>query len=97
MAELHSVHKIYWQWLTYPFNPKKFLDISETQEIEAPYRHGYGKAIHVPFTKKVLVIGKWSSTKQESEALTYAIGGRIISDDELDWDNIRLGEQDELL
>lgn len=97
MSEIHSVHKIYWQVLKYPFVPPKFLDESETQEIDDPYRHGRGVAIKIPFTKSVLILGKWLSKKGESEALTYAIGGRILSDDELNWESIRFGEQNEFL
>lgn len=97
MSELHSVHKIYWQWMKYPFNPKQFKDVSETQEIEYPFRHGRGVALHVPFTKWVLILGKWLSSKTESEALTYAIGGRILSEDEINWDKILYGELDEPL
>jgi hypothetical protein len=97
MANIHSVHKLYWQVLKYPYNPKQFLDVSETQEIDAPFRHGTGTAIHLPFTKYVLILGTWKGTKGESEALTYAIGGRILTDDEVDWDSILYGEHNEFL
>ena len=63
-----------------------------TQEIDEPFRSGKGFAIRIPFTKRALVVGKWSNTDYtESQALTYAIRGRGLKKDEVNWDAIRQG------
>jgi hypothetical protein len=83
--------KYYWHVLTYPSKPKVIWEKAETQEIDEPFRFGSGWAIRAPFTRKALVIGKWKKSYSESEALTYAIRGRSMGSDEVDWDAVRFG------
>jgi hypothetical protein len=80
----------YWHELTYPYKPKGLWEPADTQEIDAPFRRGHGLAIRVPFTCKAIVIGHWKETGySENQALTYAINGRGLKKDEVDWDFIR--------
>jgi hypothetical protein len=94
MARTHDVGKHYWHWMTYPVKPKVVVERAETQEIEDPYRFGKGWCIRLPFTRKSIVIGKWVKQFSESQALTNAIVGRSMKQDEVDWDMIRFGAED---
>jgi hypothetical protein len=38
-----------------------------------------------------LVVGKWTSQFEESQALTNAIRGRALPEEEIDWDFVRYG------
>ena len=92
MAQTKDIGSLYWHGITYPVKPKELYEKAESQEIDFPFRHGKGIALRLPFSRKGLVIGKWRKTGfTEGEALTYAINGRSLAKDELDWDNIRLG------
>lgn len=93
MANIHSVKKLYWHVLEYPVKPKNFFEKADTQLIDPPYSYGSGVAIRAPFSKKALVIGLWWGTLHETQALTRAIGGKILPiDDSEFWDKIRFGE-----
>lgn len=83
--------RIYWHALTYPSKPKVLIERAQTQEIDEPYRHGTGWAIRLPFTCKAIVVGLWGESLGESQALSVAIGGRYLPDDQLDWDVVRYG------
>lgn len=92
MATTKDIGNYYWHGLTYPYKPKGLYEKAETQEIDEPFRHGSGVSIRIPFTKRAIVIGKWAKTGYtESEALTYAIRGRGLKKDEVNWDAIRQG------
>lgn len=92
MATTHDLGTYYWTTIRYGAKPPVLVERAETQEIDEPFRRGEGWAIRIPFTTKAFVIGKWlSSAASESHALTYAIGGRILEDNEIDWDKIRWG------
>lgn len=86
-----EIGKYYWHKLTYPAKPKVVFEPAHTQEIDEPFRSGTGYAIRVPFTRTALVVGKWGQSLGESEALTVAIGGRYLPEDQLDWDVVRFG------
>lgn len=86
-----EIGKLYWHILEYPVKPNNFWERAYTQEIDEPFRAGSGVAIRMPFTRKAVVIGWWGESHPESEALTYAIRGRYLDDDELDWDVLRYG------
>lgn len=90
-SEPKDVGNMYWHILEYPVKPKVLWERAETQEIDEPFRFGSGWAIRMPFTRKAVVIGKWQSSYTESEALTYAIRGRSLDSDEIDWDVVRFG------
>jgi hypothetical protein len=89
MATTRGVGPIFWHRMQYPVKPPVLIDPAETQEIDTPYRRGRGYALRFPLTRQALVIGRWQSTHNESEALTYAISGRAMDIDELDWDAVR--------
>jgi len=92
MANVRSVWKFYWHPHTYPIKPKIFFDPAETQEISGKYRFGKGYAVRLPLTRYAIVIGVWKEAFDERIALTRAINGRGIKEDEFDWDTIRQGE-----
>lgn len=91
MAKTHTVGKYFWHGFIYPIKPPVLFEKSETQEIEEPYRGGHGYAIRLPLTRLALVVGKWTNQYSESMALTRAINGRAMSQNEVDWDHIRYG------
>jgi hypothetical protein len=91
MAKTHNVGKFYWHTFVYPIKFKGLTDKAETQEIEPPYRGGHGVAIRLPFTKLALVLGKWTKQYDERVALTRAIAGRSMEQEEVNWDVIREG------
>lgn len=93
-SEPKEFRNYYWHILTYGSKPKIFVEKAETQEIDGDYRFGSGWAIRMPFTRKAIVIGKWVDSFGESEALTYAIRGRSMASDEVDWNRIRFGAED---
>jgi hypothetical protein len=93
MAKTHDVGKFYWHLMTYPVKPPVVLERAETQEIDGKYRFGKGWCLRLPLTRKSIVIGKWVKTYSESEALTVAINGRRMDQDEVDWDIIRYGAE----
>jgi hypothetical protein len=53
-----------------------------TQEIEPPYRHATPLLVRMPF-HKAFVVGKWNGEiDNEEEALSRAIEGRILKDED---------------
>lgn len=96
MADTRGLGPIYWHTMKYPIKFKGLLDAAETQEIDSPFRRGRGYAIRFPGTCHALVLGRWQSRHSESEALTYAIGGRAMDSEEVDWNHVRGGENDEV-
>ena len=92
MAKTHDFgKKYYWHSMTYPVKPPVVLERAETQEIEDPYRFGKGWCLRLPLTRKAVVVGKWIKQYEESTALTVAINGRSMKQEEVDWDTIRYG------
>jgi hypothetical protein len=88
--------RMYYHHLEYSTPPKfgKLIERARTQEIDEPFRFGIGIAIRMPFTKKAVVVGKWvHMAPDEGTALTYAVMGRVVKDDELEWDTVRYGAQ----
>jgi hypothetical protein len=43
-----------------------------------------------------LVVGKWIKSYTESQALTNAVAGRPLKQDEVDWDLIRDGAENDI-
>lgn len=91
MAQTHDVGKFYWHLMTYPVKPPVVLERAETQEIDGQYRFGKGWCLRLPLTRKSIVMGKWVKHYTESQALTNAINGRSMKQEEVDWDIIRFG------
>ena len=95
MANPRTVGSLYWHTLVYPVKPSILWERAETQEIALPFRGGVGVSIRLPFTRLALVVGKWNSSYDESQALTNAIRGRYLPDEEINWDFVRFGAQDD--
>jgi hypothetical protein len=91
MAKTHDVGNFYWHLMTYPVKPPVVIERAETQEIDDPYRFGKGWCLRLPFTRQSIVLGKWIKRYSESQALTNAVNGRAMKQDEVDWDTIRFG------
>lgn len=91
MAKTRDVGNYYWHILIYPVKPRVLAEKAETQEIDGLYRGGRGYAFRLPFTRKAIVIGKWGKSHSESDALTRAVNGRAMKQEEVDWDTIRFG------
>jgi len=85
---------IYWHTLIYPVKPKELWERAETQEIEEPFRGGVGESIRLPLTRLAIVIGRWNARFEESQALTNAIRGRSLPEEEIDWEFVRYGAKD---
>lgn len=94
MAKPRSIKSIYWHPLIYPIKPPVLWEPAETQEIEEPFRFGKGFALRLPLTRAAIVVGKWVLRFDESQALTNAIRGRMMTEDEVDWDYVRFGGQE---
>ena len=91
MANPKDIGPIFWHTMVYPVKPPVLLERSETQEIDGKFRFGHGVSIRLPFTRLSIVIGRWTKSFTESQALTNAIKGRAMDQDEVDWDLIRAG------
>lgn len=91
MAKTRDVGPLFWHPMVYPIKPPVLWERSETQEIDGKYRFGKGIVIRLPFTRLALVIGRWVAMYDESQALTIAIRGRAMDENEVDWDYIRAG------
>ena len=91
MANPRDIGPFYWHTLVYPVKPKELWEKAETQEIDTPFRGGVGVSIRLPLTRLALVVGKWTSRFEESQALTNAIRGRALPEEEIDWDFVRYG------
>lgn len=94
MANPRDFGPIYWHTLVYPVKPKELWERAETQEIDEPFRGGVGISIRLPLTRLAIVIGRWNARFDESQALTNAIRGRSLPEEEVDWEFIRYGAQD---
>lgn len=94
MANPRSIGSLYWHPLVYPVKPPILWEKAETQEIQEPYRFGTGFAIRLPLTRTALVVGKWRQHFEENQALTNAIRGRMMTEEEVDWDYVRFGGQE---
>lgn len=95
MANPRDVGPFYWHTLVYPVKPPILWEKAETQEIDFPFRGGVGVSLRLPFTRLALVVGHWKSSYDESQALTNAIRGRSLPEEEVNWDFVRFGAQDD--
>jgi hypothetical protein len=94
VANPRDLGPFYWHTLVYPVKPKDLWERAETQEIAEPFRGGVGLSIRLPLTRLALVIGKWNTRFDESQALTNAIRGRVLLEEETDWEFIRYGTKE---
>lgn len=96
MAQTRDIGHFYWHVLIYPVKPPVLWEKAETQEIDGKYREGVGIAMRVPFTRIAVVVGKWIKKHDERVALTRAINGRAMAQEEVDWDTVRFGAIDDI-
>lgn len=96
MAKTRDVGHFYWHVLIYPVKPPVLFERAETQEIDGKYREGSGMAFRFPFTRLALVVGRWIKEHDERVALTRAINGRAMAQDEVNWDAVRFGVEDDI-
>ena len=82
--------------MRYPVNPPVLVERAETQEIDGDYRFGSGVSLRIPFTRFSLIVGKWVRKYDERTALTHAVKGRAMSQDEVDWNRIRYGAEHDI-
>jgi hypothetical protein len=96
MANTKDIGSLYWHPTSYKIKPKELWEKAESQETEYPFRRGAAIIVRLPFSKKALVMGIWKETGfSESEALTSAVNGRGLTKNEVDWDLIRQGAEDD--
>jgi hypothetical protein len=95
LANPRDIGPFYWHTLVYPVKPPILWEKAETQEIDFPFRGGVGVSIRLPFTRLAIVIGHWNSSYDESQALTNAVRGRALPEEEVNWDFVRFGAQDD--
>lgn len=95
MSNPRDFGPVYWHLLWYKVKPPVLWEKAITQEIEDKYRGGIGLSIRIPFTRLAIVIGRWKESFEESQALTNAIAGRAVAEEEINWDRIRYGLKDE--
>jgi len=77
--------RFYAQVIPYPikWSFKTFFQVGHTSEIEEPFR--VGKSVVVHFWKmKAFVLGMWTGVVDETEALTTAMMGTLMSLEELE-------------
>jgi len=67
-------------FMEYPSRDFPFVDKGGTIEIEEPYRIGSSLVFRLPFGTKALVVGRWTESLEEEEALTRALGAKQIPD-----------------
>jgi hypothetical protein len=91
MAKTRDIGPLYWHFMVYPVKPPVLWEKAETQEIDGQFRFGSGFALRLPFTRLSIIIGRWVRQLSESQALTNAIKGRAMTEDEVNWDHVRFG------
>lgn len=79
MPEVHDIGSHYFvHAMKYPTKKFPFIDKGNTQEIEWPYRTGDSLVMRFPWSRSSVVLGKWNGKKNETDALTQAIGVREL-------------------
>jgi len=91
VANTRGVGSFYWHAFVYPIKPPVLWERAETQEIAEPFRFGIGISLRLPLTRLALVMGRWTAQYEEGQALTNAIKGRVMEEDEVNWDTVRYG------
>ena len=77
--QIHEIgRRYYWHAAQYADRFEPLCAVESTQEIEEPYRVGVARVFRVPFSRRVLVIGRWMYTLDEDDALLGAIGGEWL-------------------
>jgi hypothetical protein len=79
MPQVHNIgESMYVHTMKYPSRKFPITEPGSTQEIESPYRIGYGRVFRIPLTRSAVVVGRWKESREEQDALTGAIGMREL-------------------
>jgi hypothetical protein len=83
MPKVHNIGKQHFvQYFRFPVKwGWKLIVRGDTTEIDVPFRTATPLMIRLPFYR-VLVIGKWTGSKSEEDALNDAIGRRDLTYDD---------------
>lgn len=83
MPKVHDIGKNWFiQFTSFPFEWGKRITVKGwTQEIEEPYRTAEPLIFRLPKYKAV-VVGKWSGTKEEEQALNDVLQRRELTTDD---------------
>lgn len=81
MPAVHQIGKNrFIQTMQYPSRKFPIVDRGFTQEIEWPFRKGSSWVIRVPLSRLALVLGKWTGSLDEQEALESALSARWVGE-----------------
>lgn len=81
MPAVHQIGKTrFIQTMQYPSRRFPLVDRGFTQEIEYPYRKGDSLVLRAPLSRWALVVGKWTGSLDEQEALETALSARWVGD-----------------
>lgn len=78
MPQVHDIGPVFVHTMNYPDRNFPLVDRGETQEIEDPYRYGRSWVIRLPWSRRALVTGRWTSQEPEDSALRRAIRARDL-------------------
>ena len=79
MPKAHNIGPLFVQVTNFPYEwGTKVLVRGWTQEIEEPYRTATPLIVRLP-KYKALVLGRWTGTKEETDALNAALGRRDVT------------------
>lgn len=82
MPKAHNIGPVFVQLTKFPYEwGSKVVVRGWTQEIEAPYRTSVPVIVRLPYYR-ALVIGRWTGTKEEIDALNSALGRRDLTYDD---------------
>lgn len=82
MPKAHNIGPLFVQVTNFPYEwGSKILVRGWTQEIEEPYRTATPLIVRLP-KYKALVLGRWTGTKEETDALNAALGRRDVTYDD---------------
>lgn len=82
MPKIHNIGPLFVQVTNFPYNwEDKKVVRGWTQEIEEPFRTATPLIVRLP-KYKALVLGRWSGTKTEEEALSMALETREVTEDD---------------
>ena len=83
-----SVGNTYWHVIQYPHGLRvPAINRTTTTEVDPPFRHGPCLVLGVPFTNSGIVIGRWTETLDETDAISLALGLRVIDDNGLGFED----------
>lgn len=82
MPKAHNIGPLFVQLTNFPYNwDGKVVVRGWTQEIEEPFRTATPLIVRLP-KYRALVLGRWTGTKNEEDALNTALGRRDLTYDD---------------